>query len=246
MSYPQQPGSGQPGPPGQGGQPQQQGGWGQPQQPYPQYGPTPTPRYGPPYGPPGPPEPPKKSKTGLFVGLGVAVVLVVVLGITVFATRLAGDGNSADGGSAPAQSQPTTGQSEPGSGQTEPTTGQTEPTNGPPEPLPTAPGSSVDPNARATEALALATKFVGYLNASNNKAALGLGCKDRGTILEGLLLWVEPPTRLTITGPVSGRGFLYVPMSGTIEGLPVEGWIRLTDRQPDPVCIAIFQTKQKR
>ncbi|SDX21196.1 hypothetical protein SAMN05421504_102677 [Amycolatopsis xylanica] len=78
--------------------------WGQQQQqPYGAYDPN-TQQYGT-FG--GPPEPPKKSKTGLFIGIGIVVVLLVALGITGFVAPgffLSKDSTEAAGPEATAQS----------------------------------------------------------------------------------------------------------------------------------------------
>ncbi|HET6741227.1 MAG TPA: hypothetical protein VFH76_19920 [Kribbella sp.] len=173
----------------------------------------------------------RPRRAGLYavVAVGVALVLGVV-GVLV-ATLTGGDDNQ--------------------SGPTQPATVPPPPSaSSDPNSLPSsAPTSSTAPPAqsapRLTEATALATKFLGYVNASDQPHALALGCEDSRKILAGLLVFmIDPPTKLTISGqPVTAQTYyrkISVPFSGTTKGpVPRTGTVDIMDKPSTPLCVRL-------
>jgi hypothetical protein len=198
----------------------QNSGW--QQQPNPNYAPGPVAP-----GPGGPGyggRPPRR--TGLYVVIAVVVVLVLGAGVLV-ATISGGDDNR--------------------SGPTQPSTAPPPPTaSSEPNPLPSSTATSSEPSApRLTEATALATRFLAYVNAADQKHALALGCADSRNILAGLLVFmIDPPTKLTVSGqPVATQTYyrkISVPYSGTTKGpVPRTGTVDIMDQPSTPLCVRL-------
>ncbi|HEY3562863.1 MAG TPA: hypothetical protein VGL05_35600 [Kribbella sp.] len=165
----------------------------------------------------------------------IAVVVVLVLGGAgvLVATLSGGDDNR--------------------SGPTQPTTAPPPPSaSSEPNPVPSStptsstPTSATEPTApRLTEATALATRFLGYVNAADQKHALALGCEDSRQILAGLLVFmIDPPTKLTVSGkPVATQTYyrkISVPYSGTTKGpVPRTGTVDIMDQPSTPLCVRL-------
>ncbi|NUS00050.1 MAG: hypothetical protein HOV67_32925 [Kribbellaceae bacterium] len=221
------------------------------QAPYGGPGPTQTP-YGPPgqapYGPPGqapyggpgygqgyPPGGPGYGgrgprRTWVFVVLGAVVLLVLIIGVAVaLGTRSPGTNTS---------------------GPTEPSTAPLPPSTSsgssvspaPTVPTPTAPASAAP---RLAEARTLATRFIAYLNANDQAHATALGCEESRKLLTGqLIVMVDPPTKLAVTGPgVSVPSYyprISVPFSGTTNGtVPLTGTVDIMDIPSRPLCVRL-------
>lgn len=222
--------------------PQNNGGWqqqpnptGPGQVPYGPTGPAFGPGGGPAYGPGGPGygpgyvgRPPRRA--GLYVVVAVAVVLVLgVAGVLV--VTLTGGGNNQSGPTQPATAPP-------------PPSASSDPNSLPSS----APAPSTAPSAaapRLSEATALATKFLGYVNASDQPHALALGCADSRKILAGLLVFmIDPPTKLTVNGPPAVAQTYYrkisVPFAGTTKGpVPRTGTVDIMDKPSTPLCVRL-------
>ncbi|MGW6197536.1 hypothetical protein ACWF0M_15435 [Kribbella sp. NPDC055110] len=200
--------------------------------PGPGYGPGPA--YGPGgYGPGGPRRPP----TLLYVAIAVVGVLAVLGIVALILPGLTGDDNQ--GGPAapsPASSQPT--------GAPQPTSSEPsyEPSSAPTSAPTSAPST---PAPRLTEAGTLATRFLALLNANDKKRALALGCTDSKQLLEGLLVFVDPPTKLSVTGPAASVRSYYprisVPFAGTNNGsVPWAGTVDIMDVPSQPLCVRLM------
>ncbi|MGW7681322.1 hypothetical protein ACWGID_11310 [Kribbella sp. NPDC054772] len=156
----------------------------------------------------------------------IAVLLLLGAGLVV-ATSLTSNDDDQSGG----PTQPSTAPSRPSA---EPTSA---PTGGPTTPGTTAP--------RLTEATALATRFLAYVNASDQQHALALGCADSRQILAGLLVFmIDPPTKLTVSGqPVAMQSYypkISVPFSGTTKGpVPRTGTVDIMDQPSTPLCVRL-------
>ncbi|MEU4196616.1 hypothetical protein AB0E69_32240 [Kribbella sp. NPDC026611] len=248
-AYPPQPGygSGQPGY-GQGGPggPAYGPGSGGPSGPG--YGPG-GPGYGPggpAYGPGGPgygpggPGGPRRGRTVLSVVLAAFAVLVLVgVGALVVPGLVGGDKESGPtapsvSSSPPAGSQPST----------------TSPVTPPMTPPATPPAGA----RRLTEASALVTKFLTFLNANDQKHAAALGCTETQKLLPAvILLAVDPPTKLTVNGPAVALGkpggdpyyekLLSVPFAGTTKHNPATGTVTVMDVPARPLCIRLMTLK---
>jgi hypothetical protein len=111
-------------------------------------------------------------------------------------------------------------------------------------PQPTA-GPSTPGGPRLTEATALATRFLAFLNANDQKHATALGCEDSRKLLAGqLLVMVDPPTRLTVNGPAASVSSYYprisVPFTGTTKGgAPLTGTVDIMDMPSRPLCVRL-------
>ncbi|GAA1590314.1 hypothetical protein GCM10009742_41080 [Kribbella karoonensis] len=162
----------------------------------------------------------------------IAVVVVLLLGgVGALVVTLTGRDDDSSGPTQPATAPPPAAtSSEPGS---EPSS---EPTSS------TTPSTSAP---RLTEATALATKFLAYVNASDRKHALALGCADSRQILAGLLVFmIDPPTKLTVNGPPVATVTYYrkisVPYSGTTKGpVPRTGTVDIMDQPSAPLCVRL-------
>jgi hypothetical protein len=169
---------------------------------------------------------------GLVVG--VVVLLVVFTGFV--APGFFRNDDEA-GGTAPA-SAPASSQDDPSA---DPSTGPTDSTS---------PGGDAP---RLTEAVTMATKFVGYLNANNQKAAAAMGCEGSKELLPTVIsLVVDDQTALKVTGPatVEEPGTTaypmrmdVVPIGGKIKFGPTTGYVRLEDVSGQALCVRLFQTK---
>lgn len=238
MTQPPNPGSY--GPPNSGWQQQpppysgNQPGYGTPSQP--PYGPG-QPQYGggPGYGPGGyGPGGPRRPRTLLYVVIAVVGVLAVLGVVALIVPGLVGDDEKAGPTvPSPASSRPTD---------------APQPTTEPSVPSSTPSTSSSAPPAsgpRLTEAGTLATKFLGLLNANDKKHALALGCTDSKQLLEGLLVFVDPPTKLSVTGPATSVSSYYpkisVPFAGTNNGsVPWAGTVDIMDVPSQPLCVRLM------
>ncbi|MFF0339200.1 hypothetical protein [Kribbella sp. NPDC004875] len=231
------------GPPNSGWQqqpPNQPPGFTQP--PYGGPGPG-APSYGPGYGPGGPgygpggPGGPRPRRTLLYAVLGVIGVLVL-LTVGILATRLASDDDTAGG-----PTQPSTAPSRPNP-TAEPTSVPSGgPSGGPTPSTTTATTPAAAP--RLTEATALATRFLAYVNAADRTHALALGCEDSRKILDGLLVFmIDPPTKLVVNGKPYATQTYYpkisVPFSGTTKGpVPRTGTVDIMDQPPAQLCVRL-------
>lgn len=194
-------------------------------------GPAAGPGYGPGYPPGGPGyggRGPRRKP--LYVALGVVVVLVLLalLGVVVLlATR-----SSSDDASGPTE--PSTAPLPPS-----PSEASTAPS---PPPTPTAPATAAP---RLTEAGTLATRFIAYLNANDQTHATALGCEESRKLLTGqLIVMIDPPTKLAVTGPgVSVPSYyprISVPFSGTTNGsVPLAGTVDIMDIPSRPLCVRL-------
>ncbi|MEV5960626.1 hypothetical protein AB0L70_02605 [Kribbella sp. NPDC051952] len=214
-----------------GGHPQQGPGYGPPQQGYggPGYG---GPGYGGPgygYGPGGPGGP-RRQRTIMYVVLAVIAVLVVIAAVGLVVARSGNDDDQ--------------------SGPTPPSTAAGQPTVSP-EASETQPSA---PEARLAEAGQLATKFLTFLNANDQKHAAALGCEETKKLLPGvILLAIDPPTKLTVSGPAVALGatsndayyqnLLSVPFAGTTKHNPATGAVTVMDVPPRPLCVRLMQLK---
>jgi hypothetical protein len=183
--------------------------------------------------PPGP-YGPRRSNTGLIVGIAI-VAVVVLLGILGLILIVSGE----DSGAVPTKPQTQPSQGAPSQGL--PTEGQRT------EPVPTTP--TADP-PRLTEATALTTKFLGYLNTNKQKEAAALGCAGSKNILPGvILLVVDESTNLKAgKATVEEPGTSAYPMrmdlitiSGTANSNPATGSVRIEDVTGQPLCVRLFQ-----
>jgi hypothetical protein len=175
----------------------------------------------------------------LYVVLAVAGVLVVLGIVALILPGLLGDDESG-GPTSPAPPAPRSTSSPDPSSES---SGSPEPSSGPPS---SGPPSSAPPAApRLTEATALATRFLGYVNASDRKHALALGCEDSRQILDGLLVFmIDPPTKLVVSGkPVAAQTYYHkisVPFSGTTKGpVPRAGTVDIMDEPSTPLCVRL-------
>jgi hypothetical protein len=123
-------------------------------------------------------------------------------------------------------------------GPTEPAPVSSSPTD--PTPTPTA---SPAATPRLTEATTEATLFLGLLNSNRPKSAGMLACAATKQMVAGeLLLIVEPPTKLAVTGPATAVKSYYpqisVPFSGTTKGgIPLSGTVDIMDVPSQNVCV---------
>lgn len=114
---------------------------------------------------------------------------------------------------------------------------------------PASPEPSTQPSTpggpRLAEATTLASKFLAFLNANDQKHALALGCEDSRKLLTGqLLVTIDPPTRLTVSGPAASVTSYYprisVPFSGTTKGgAPLSGTVDIMDMSSQPLCVRL-------
>ena len=166
----------------------------------------------------------------MYVGIA-AVAVLVVLGLVAVLVVPKLLGNDDPVATAPS---PSTGL---------PTTGQSAPT--------TAPSGQPSPAPRLAEARALTVKFLNYLNANDQKHAAALGCAETVKLLPTvILLAIDPPTKLTVSGPATAmrntttqayyQDQLSVPFSGTTKHNPATGTVRVMDEPPRPVCVRLM------
>lgn len=126
------------------------------------------------------------------------------------------------------------------SGPTAPSRAASQPTAPQPTSQPSTPGGP-----RLTEATTLATKFLAFLNANDQKHALALGCEDSRKLLTGqLLVMIDPPTRLTVSGSAASVTSYYprisVPFSGTTKGgAALSGTVDIMDMSSQPLCVRL-------
>jgi hypothetical protein len=112
-------------------------------------------------------------------------------------------------------------------------------------PHPTAPPSQTPGGPRLTEATTLATRFLAYLNANDQKHATALGCADSKNLLAGqLIVMIDPPTKLAVSGPAASVSSYYprisVPFSGTTKGgVPLAGTVDIMDQPTRPLCVRL-------
>lgn len=217
---PTQPPYGAPGQP-----PAPYGAPGQPQAPYggPGQAPYGGPGYQPGYGGGGP------RRTWVFVVLGAVVLLVLIIGIAVALSTRSASTN-------------TSGPTEPSTAPPPPSTSAESSVRPSPPPTSTAPSTAAP---RLAEAKTLATRFVGYLNANDQTHATALGCEESRKLLTGqLIVMIDPPTKLAVTGPgVSVPSYyprISVPFSGTTNGsVPLTGTVDIMDIPSRPLCVRL-------
>jgi hypothetical protein len=112
-------------------------------------------------------------------------------------------------------------------------------------PQPTAQPSQTPGGPRLTEATTLATRFLAYLNANDQKHATALGCADSKNLLAGqLIVMIDPPTKLAVSGPAASVSSYYprisVPFSGTTKGgVPLAGTVDIMDQPTRPLCVRL-------
>jgi hypothetical protein len=117
---------------------------------------------------------------------------------------------------------------------------------------PSVPATPTSPARRFDEASALATKFLTYLNANDQKHAAALGCEDTKKLLPGvILLSVDPPTKLTVSGPAAQMSDTYsdpyyqmllsVPFTGTTKSNPATGMVMIMDVPNQPICVRLMK-----
>ena len=218
----------------------QNSGWQQQPPPGPTYG-GPSGPGGPPYGGPGGQSGPggpawdgrgyapgfgprrKRPRTTLYVVIAAAGIIVFLGVVALLLPGLMGGDDDQGGPTAPspAAARPT--------GSPQPTTQPSETAGGP----------------RLTEATTLATRFLAYLNANDQKHATALGCADSKNLLAGqLIVMVDPPTKLAVTGPAASVSSYYprisVPFSGTTKGgVPLAGTVDIMDQPTRPLCVRL-------
>jgi len=116
------------------------------------------------------------------------------------------------------------------------------------EPVPTTPAVEAP---RLTEATALTTRFLGYLN-TNKQEAAALGCASSKDLLPGvILLIVDESTNLKVgKATVEEPGTSAYPMrmdlvtiSGTARSNPATGYVRIEDVTGQPLCVHLFQVQ---
>ncbi|TDO67395.1 hypothetical protein EV651_103307 [Kribbella sp. VKM Ac-2571] len=203
--------------------------------------PGPGPSYGPSYGPGGPgygpgygsggygPGGPRRSRALLYVVIAVVGVFVLLGAVALIVPKLIGsdDDQAAPTAPSPASSQPA---------------GSPQPTSEPSSAPSSAPAT---PGPRLTEASTLATKFLAFLNANDQTHAVALGCADSKNLLAGqLLVMIDPPTKLSVTGPAASVSSYYprisVPFSGTTKGgAPLAGTVDIMDEPSQPLCVRL-------
>jgi hypothetical protein len=111
-------------------------------------------------------------------------------------------------------------------------------------PQPTAQPSQTPGGPRLTEATTLATRFLAYLNANDQKHATALGCADSKNLLAGqLIVMIDPPTKLAVSGPAASVSSYYprisVPFSGSTKGVPLAGTVDIMDQPTRPLCVRL-------
>ncbi|TDW89622.1 hypothetical protein EV137_3418 [Kribbella pratensis] len=204
--------------------------------PGPSYGPG-GPGYGPGYGPGGPgygpggygPGGPRRPRTLLYVVIAVVGVFVLLGAVALIVPGLIGSDDDQGGPTAPspALSQPA---------------GSPQPTS---EPSPATSSAPSTPGPRLTEASTLATRFLAFLNANDQTHAVALGCADSRNLLAGqLIVMVDPPTKLSVSGPAASVSSYYprisVPFSGTTKGgAPLAGTVDIMDVPSEPLCVRL-------
>ncbi|TDW18093.1 hypothetical protein EV650_4674 [Kribbella kalugense] len=164
---------------------------------------------------------PRRPRIPLYLVVAIAGVLVLVGVVALIVPGLMGGDDDQSGPTAPS-----------------PVGRQV--TSPQPTAQPSTPGGP-----RLTEATALATKFLAFLNANDQKHALALGCADSIKLLTGqLLVTIDPPTRLTVSGPAASVTSYYprisVPFSGTTKGgAPLSGTVDIMDMPSQPLCVRL-------
>lgn len=129
-----------------------------------------------------------------------------------------------------------------GAGPTAPSPAAARPTD---SPQPTAQPSETPGGPRLAEATTLATRFVTFLNANDQKHAIALGCEDSKKLLAGqLLVMIDPPTKLSVSGPSASVSSYYprisVPFAGTTKGgAPLAGTVDIMDTPSLPLCVRL-------
>ncbi|MFI5691448.1 hypothetical protein ACIA58_06375 [Kribbella sp. NPDC051586] len=170
------------------------------------------------------PRGPRRSRTTLYVVLAAAGVIVLLGVVALVLPGLMG------------------GDDDQGSGPTAPSPAAARPAG---SPQPAAQQSETPGGPRLTEATTLATRFLTFLNANDQKHATALGCADSKNLLAGqLLVMVDPPTRLTVSGPAASVTSYYprisVPFSGTTKGgAPLAGTVDIMDSPSLPLCVRL-------
>jgi hypothetical protein len=120
------------------------------------------------------------------------------------------------------------------------------------QPTAPAPSTPAQPAQRLTESSALAAKFLTYLNANDQKHAAALGCEDTKKLLPTvILLAIDPPTKLTVSGPAEPMSKTYsapyyqmlvgVPFTGTTKHNPATGTVTIMDVPPQPLCVRLMK-----
>ncbi|HWD82479.1 MAG TPA: hypothetical protein VG497_26450 [Kribbella sp.] len=162
-----------------------------------------------------------------MLGVVVLLVLLALIGVGVLATRSSSENVSGPTQPSTAPLPPTTSESSAGPS---------------PAPTPTAPSTAAP---RLVEAKTLATRFVAYLNANDQTHATALGCEESRKLLTGqLIVTIDPPTKLAVTGPgVSVPSYyprISVPFSGTTNGsVPLAGTVDIMDIPSRPLCVRL-------
>lgn len=167
--------------------------------------------------------------------LAAAGVLVLLAVAALIVPGLIGSDDQGHGPSAqsPASSSPTASTSAPTGTPSAPTTPPTTPSATP----------------RLAEATTEATLFLGLLNSNRPKSAGMLACAETKQLLAGqLLLIVEPPTKLAITGPGVSVSSYYprisVPFSGTTKGgVALAGTVDIMDMPSHNLCVRLITVR---
>jgi hypothetical protein len=199
----------------------QNNGWQQQPPPGPTYGGPGSggPGYAPGFGPRGP----QRPRTTLYVVIAAAGIIVFLGVVALLLPGLMG-GDDDQGGP------------------TEPSPAAARPTG---SPAPTAEPSETPGGPRLTEATTLATRFLAYLDANDQKHATALGCADSKNLLAGqLIVMIDPPTKLAVSGPAASVSSYYprisVPFSGTTKGgVPLTGTVDIMDQPTRPLCVRL-------
>ncbi|MER7246717.1 hypothetical protein [Kribbella sp. NPDC000426] len=170
------------------------------------------------------PRGPRRSRTSLYVVIGAAGIIVFLGVVALLLPGLMG------------------GDDDQGSGPTAPSPAAARPTG---SPQPTAQASETPGGPRLTEATTLATRFLAYLNANDQAHATTLACADSKNLLAGqLIVTIDPPTKLTVSGPAASVTSYYprisVPFSGTTKGgVPLAGTVDIMDQPTRPLCVRL-------
>lgn len=181
-----------------------------------------APGYGQGFG--GPPAPPKKSNTGLWIGIGVAVVVVLaavgVLGFVTPGFFLSKDSNTAAPPSTsarPTAPKPTTPKK---------TTPSTQPST------PSGSGGGAD-------AKGVLQGFIDKLNAGDNAGALALGCPDSKDLLDSWLkTFLKPPLQLQLGSVPDDQFLVEGQVTGTSAGKDVKGTLSATNFDNKGFCVS--------
>ncbi len=172
----------------------------------------------------GPPAPPKKSKTGLWIAIGVLVVLLA--GVGDHRVRRAGI-------------LPVEGQQHRGPAVASTSAKPSAPKSTPKRPRRPRKASSPSGSGGGAEAKVVLQGFIDKLNAGDNAGALALGCADSKDLLDSWLkTFLKPPLQLTL-GDVPDDQFLVEgQVTGTSAGKNVKGTLSATNFDDKGFCVS--------